>query len=466
MSPGRSPSKQLRRPSAASRTARRPLRLAAGLLVALAAGPAVAEIHSHTLDNGLRVLVREDHRAPVVTSMVWYRVGGVDEHRGITGVSHVLEHMMFKGTQELGPGEFSETIARHGGKDNAFTGQDYTAYFQQIAADRLEVSFRLEADRMANLVLDEEEFAKETQVVMEERRLRVTDQPRSRAQEVLRSVAYDAHGYGHPIIGWQKDLEDLTLDHLQDWYDRYYRPGNATVVVSGDVEPEKVFALAEEHFGAVAGRGEEANEARPAADPARGERQVDLRARARVPYLVAGYRVPNVPAADKAWEPYALELAAGLLGGARSARLPERLVRAQGLAAQVGTRYSSLSRGDDLFYLEASPTPGTPLSQLQAALFAEVQRLAQEAPSEEELDRLKRSMAADEVFERDSVFYQAMELGRTVTSGYDTDYLDNYLDNIRAVTPEQVRRAVAKYLVPQRRAVVRLHPRADKEDAS
>jgi zinc protease len=444
----------------------RPLRLAAGLLVAVAAWPAAAEIHSRTLDNGVRVLVREDHRAPVVTSMVWYRVGGVDEHRGITGVSHVLEHMMFKGTEELAPGELSEIIARNGGKDNAFTGQDYTAYFQQIAADRLEVAFRLEAERMANLRLDPEEFEKEVQVVMEERRLRVTDQPRARAQETLDAVAFDAHGYGHPIIGWQKDLEALKVADLRRWYERYYRPGNAAVVVAGDVAPERVFALAEEHFGAVAGNGKPSAQAHPSADPARGERQVDLQARARVPYLIAGYRVPNVPAADEAWQPYALRLAAGLLDEGRSSRLPERLVRAQGLAAQAGTHYGPLSRGSGLFYLEATPTPGTPLEPLQKALFAEVARLAEEAPSKAELERVKRQIAAAEVFKRDSVFYQAMEVGRAVTSGYGTDYLDDYLQNIRAVTPEQVRRAAAKYLVPERRTVVRLHPRADEEDAS
>jgi zinc protease len=442
-----------------------PLRLVAAALAVAAVGPALADIQSRTLDNGLQVYVREDHRAPVVTSMVWYRVGGVDEHRGITGVSHLLEHMMFKGTDKLAPGELSEIIARNGGKDNAFTGQDYTAYFQQIAADRLEVAFRLEADRMANLALDPAELEKEAQVVMEERRLRVTDQPRARAREVQDAVAFDAHGYGHPIIGWQKDLEGLALADLQAWYDRYYRPGNAVVVVAGDVDPEEVFGLAEEHFGAVSGTDQGPAQAVPSPDPAEGSRQVDLRARARVPFLTAGYRAPNLAAADKDWEPYALRLAAGLLAEGRSARLPAGLVREKEVAAQASARYRPLKRGATQFYVEATPSPEASLEKLEQALFAEVRRLGREAPGEAELDRVKRQIAADEVFSRDSVFYKAMEVGQAVTAGYGTDYLDGYLERIRAVTPEQVRRAAAKYLVPERRTLVRLHPESEKEAA-
>ena len=431
-------------------------------LVGLLPGPAAAaEVVSRTLDNGMEVFVKPDHRAPVVTSMVWYRVGGVDEHLGRTGISHVLEHMMFKGTEEVGPGEFSEIIARNGGRDNAFTGQDYTAYFEQMAADRLEVALRLEADRMANLRLRAEEFEKEVRVVMEERRLRVEDDPRSLTHETLGSVAFDAHGYGHPIIGWMGDLKRLELADLRDWYARYYSPRNARLVVVGDVAPGRVFRLAEKHFGGVA-KGSDAAVIDPGSAPGpRGSREVDLEIPARVPYLAMGYRVPNLPAAEQEWEPYALRLLAGILDEGRSSRLPARLVRGAGVAASAGAYYDPESRAPGLFYLEGTPAPGTDPAKLETALAEEVRRLQREPVGEAELARVKRQIAASEVFQRDSVFYQAMQIGRLETIGYGHEYLDTYLERVRAVTPDQIRQVARKYLVPQRRTLVRLKPSPD-----
>ncbi|MEF8793430.1 M16 family metallopeptidase [Thiohalorhabdus sp.] len=434
------------------------------LLTALAAvvllvpGGHAAEVATHKLDNGMEVLVRPDHRAPVVTAMVWYRVGGIDEYPGRTGVAHVLEHMMFKGTEEVGPGEFAEIIARNGGDDNAFTGQDYTAYFEKLASDRLEVALRLEADRMVNLLLQEEQFAKETQVVMEERRLRVEDDPRSLAHETLRAVAFDAHGYGQPIIGWMEDLESLELADLETWYDRYYSPRNARLVVAGDVEPEQVFELAEKHFGGLPGGAEPAAvDPKPAPEP-RGSRTVDLEAQARVPYTVMAYRVPNLPAADANWEPFALRLLAGILDEGRSARLASRLVRDRGLAASAGAHYGPESRAPGLFYLEGTPAPDTDPEALEQALLDQVASLREEAVGKDELARVKRQIAASEVFQNDSVFYQAMEIGKLETIGYGHEYRKNYLERIRAVTPEQIQKVAAKYLKPQRRTLVRLHP--------
>ena len=434
------------------------LLLAFVALVLLLPAARGAEVVSHTLDNGMEVFVRPDHRAPVVTSMVWYRVGGIDEHLGRTGVSHVLEHMMFKGTEKVGPGEFAEIIARNGGQNNAFTGQDYTAYFQKLAADRLEVALRLEADRMVNLLLKKAQFAKEVQVVMEERRLRVEDDPRSLAHETLRAVAFDAHAYGHPIIGWMEDLQRLAVADLETWYRRYYSPGNARLVVAGDVAPERVFELAAKHFGDLpAGPGPAPVDPHPAPAPS-GSRTVDLEAQARVPYLAMGYRVPNLPAAEHDWEPYALRLAAGLLDEGRSARLPTRLVRGQGVAAGAGAYYGAESRAPGLFYLEGTPAPGTDPSALEQALLAEVAALRDEPVDREELARVKRQIAASEVFQRDSVFYQAMQIGQLETIGYGHEYLDTYLERIRAVTPQQIQQVAAKYLTPQRRTLVRLHP--------
>jgi zinc protease len=434
------------------------LLLALAALIALLPAAHAAQVASRTLDNGMEVFVRPDHRAPVVTSMVWYRVGGIDEHLGKTGVSHVLEHMMFKGTEKVGPGEFAEIIARNGGQNNAFTGQDYTAYFQKLAADRLEVALRLEADRMANLLLKQEQFAKEVQVVMEERRLRVEDDPRSLAHETLRAVAFDAHAYGHPIIGWMGDLEALELSDLETWYRRYYSPRNARLVVAGDVEPERVFALAAEHFGGLEpGPGPAAVDPNPAPEP-RGSRSIDLEAKARVPYLAMGYRVPNLPAAGHDWEPYALRLLAGILDEGRSARLAARLVRGSGVAASAGAYYGAESRAPGLFYLEGTPAPGTDPARLEQALLDQVAQLRDAPVGADELARVKRQIAASEVFQRDSVFYQAMQIGQLETIGYGHEYLDSYLERIRAVTPEQIQQVARKYLRPQRRTLVRLHP--------
>jgi len=435
--------------------------LATGVL--LVPGGHAAEVATQTLDNGMEVLVRPDHRAPAVTAMVWYRVGGIDESPGQTGISHVLEHMMFKGTEEVGPGEFAEIIARHGGDNNAFTGQDYTAYFEKLASDRLEVALRLEADRMVNLLLKQEQFAKETQVVKEERRLRVEDDPRSLAHETLRAVAFDAHSYGQPIIGWMEDLESIELADLEAWYDRYYSPRNARLVVAGDVEPERVFDLAEKHFGGLPPGAEPAAvNPKPAPAP-RGSRTVDLEAQARVPYAAMGYRVPNLPAADAEWEPYALRLLAGILDEGRSARLASRLVRERGLAASAGAYYDPESRASGLFYLEGTPAPDKDLETLEQALLDQVDALREEPVDPEELARVKRQIAASEVFQRDSVFYQAMEIGKLETIGYGHEYRDTYLERIRAVTPEQIRKVAAKYLKPQRRTLVRLHPQSSSD---
>ncbi|MFP4560730.1 MAG: M16 family metallopeptidase, partial [Thiohalorhabdus sp.] len=340
---------------------------------------------------------------------------------------------------------------------NAFTGQDYTAYFEQLAADRLDVALRLEADRMVNLLLPPEEFDKEAKVVMEERRLRVEDNPQAKAREVLSSVAFDASGYGDPIIGWMPDLKALTVEQTEAWYREYYAPANARLVVAGDVDPEEVFAKAEEYFGDLEGGEEGPQRPTYGADPG-GERQADITGRARVPYLVAGYRVPNLPAAEEEWEPYALRVLAGILSEGRSARLPARLVREQGVAAAADTFYDPASRDSGLFYVDGVPAGDTSMGDLEEALLAEVRTLREDLVPAEELDRVKRQIEADEVFERDSVFYQAMQIGKLETIGYGHEYLDTYVDRIRAVTPEQVREVARKYLQPERRTVVRLHP--------
>ena len=285
---------------------------------------AAGEVHEYMLDNGLKLIVKEDHRAPVVVSQVWYGVGASYEHDGITGVSHVLEHMMFKGTDRHGPGEFSRIIAENGGSENAFTSKDYTAYFQRLEKSRLPVSFELESDRMRNLKLDDEEFAKEVRVVMEERRLRTEDKPTSLTYEQFMATAFTSSSYRIPTIGWMDDLENMQLADLQQWYDRWYAPNNAIVVVVGDIVPEEVLALARQHFGPL--KPETLTAPKPRVEPKQaGQRRVTVRVPAEVPYVVMGYKVPVLKTAAVDWEPYALTVLAGVLDGGSSARLTAEL---------------------------------------------------------------------------------------------------------------------------------------------
>jgi zinc protease len=420
-------------------------------------GPAAADVYERVLDNGLKVLVKPDRRAPIVTSQVWYKVGSSYEPGGITGVSHVLEHMMFKGTENLEPGEFSQIIADNGGDENAFTGTDYTAYFQTLAADRLEVSFELEAERMRRLTLPEEEFVKELEVVKEERRLRTDDDPQSLTYEQFQAVAYQASPYRNPIIGWPSDLEAMQVDDLREWYQKWYSPNNATVVVVGDVNPEAVFALAEEHFGPL--EAEPVAPPKPRAEPEqRGERRLVVKAPAKEPYLIMGYKVPVLANAEQDWEPYALEMLASVLDGGASARFSRELVRGERIAASAGAGYNAFSRLPGLFRLSGTPAKAHNVEELEAALLEQIERVRTELVAEDELERIRTQLIAGKVYEKDSVFYQAMQLGQLETVGLGWELVDTYVDALSAVTPEQIRSVARKYLVPEVRTVARLDP--------
>ncbi len=410
------------------------------------------------LDNGLQVIVREDHRAPVVVSQIWYRVGSSYEHSPTTGVSHVLEHMMFKGTETLAPGEFSRIIAREGGRENAFTGRDYTAYFQQLSADRLETAFRLEADRMHRLRLDADAFAKELQVVIEERRLRIEDRPLAAFGERFNTIAYPVSPYRQPIIGWPADLDNLRLDDLATWYERWYTPANATLVVVGDVDPQHVFDLAREHFGPVPGGEAPAPRHEPSL-PAPGERRFEASdERADVPHVILGYQVPSAATAGDATDVYALEVLATVLDGGDGARLPQRLVRDREIAAGVSAGYSSTSRLETRFTLEGSPTRAASPNALEQALREEVAALHEEPVSEEALARARNQLLADHLFQLDSMFYQAMRIGRLETTGIGWEWLEGYEEGIRAVTSADIQRVARAYLTPERLTVGILRP--------
>jgi zinc protease len=434
----------------------------AGMLGALAtfALSGCNDMYDTKLDNGMRVIVKEDHRSPVVVSMVWYKVGSIDEPKGLTGISHALEHMMFKGTKNHGPNEMSRIIAENGGRENAFTSSDYTAYFQQLEKSRLPIAFELEADRMQNLTLDAGEFSKEIQVVMEERRLRTDDQPDSLTYEKMLSTAYQVSPYHHPVIGWMEDLKKLTIEDLRAWYQRYYRPNNATLVVVGDVNPSEVVDLAKKYFGPIPARPFE----RPSipTEPKQTEaRQVEVRVPAQVPYMLMGYHVPVFDGSDATQDEsdrYALMVLAGILDGGQSARLERELVRKEKVAARVGAGYDPIGRASTLFIFDGTPASGHDVKDLERALRAQIERFKREPVAPDELARVKAQVVAGDVYRRDSVFYQAMQLGQLAVSGLDLDLLDERVRNVSAVTPEQVAVAARKYLVDSNLTVATLDP--------
>lgn len=413
--------------------------------------------HEYRLENGLKLIVQVDRRAPVVVSQVWYKVGSSYEHDGITGVSHMLEHMMFKGTKKHAAGEFSRIISENGGRENAFTSRDYTAYFQSLEKSRLPISFELEADRMRGLLLTDEDFQKELRVVMEERRLRTDDKPTALTQEQLYAAAFTVSPYRTPVIGWMSDLETMTADDLKAWYRRWYAPNNATVVVVGDVDPEAVHALAIKYFGPL--RPSDIPPLKPRVEPEqKGERRVTVRAPAELPFLIMGYKVPVLKTAEAQQEAYALEVLSGVLDGGESARLASHLVRGEQLAASAGAGYSLDDRLSGLFLLSGVPAQGQDMQTLEQALRREVERFKTEPVSQAELERVKAQVVAGAVYERDSHFYQAMQIGTLETVGLRWQMLDEYVEKVRAVTAEQVQAVARKYFVNDGLTVAVLDP--------
>jgi zinc protease len=426
-------------------------------LLLVAAVAAAGPTHEFVLDNGLKVVVREDHRAPVATVQVWYRVGASHEPDGLTGVSHVLEHMMFKGTPNYGPGEYSRILSANGAEENAFTSRDYTGYYATLASDRIELAMELEADRMRHLLLSPEEFAKEIEVVKEERRLRTEDRPTALTYEQFSAVAYRVLPYRNPVIGWMSDLEQMTVDDLRAWYARWYAPSNATLVVAGAVDPQQVLALAKKHFGPL--QSQEPPVARHPREPeARGATRVTVRAPARQPYLLMGYKTPVVGQAEESWEPYALEVLASVLDGGDSARFSARLVRGSEVASSAGAEYSAYGRLPGMFLVDGTPADGQDMAVLEAALRAELERIKNEGVTPAELERVITQLVAGKVYEKDSIMAQAMQIGSLEALGLGWRVADKEVERIRAVTPEQVQAVARKYLDDKRLTVAVLDP--------
>ena len=425
----------------------------------LLASPALvfADVSEYLLKNGLKLIVKPDHRATVAVTQVWYKVGSSYEYNGITGISHQLEHMMFKGTENLAPNEFSRIIASNGGRENAFTGRDYTAYFQTMEADRLEVSFRLEAERMRKLIIDETELIKEREVVAEERRMRTEDNPIAMTREAFNATAFVNSPYHHPIVGWMSDINNYEAEDLREWYQKWYAPNNATIVVAGDVEAEAVYKLAEKYFGKLT--REVTAVVKPQIEvPQLGMRKVIVQTPAKLPYLMMGWKVPVVKTADVAWEPYALEMLAGILDGGASARFSRELIRGKEIATSIGAGYGLFSRLDDLFIVAGTPTKAHTVPELEQAVMQQIVQLQTELVSEQELKRIKAQVVANKTYERDSVFYQAMQIGMLETIGLDWRLSEEYVKNIDAVTAQQVRAVARKYFIDKTLTVAELIP--------
>ncbi|MCL1887169.1 MAG: insulinase family protein [Betaproteobacteria bacterium] len=397
-----------------------------------------------TLANGMKVVVREDSRSPAVVHMIWYRAGSMDETSGTTGVAHVLEHMMFKGTEKYGEGEFSKIVASLGGQDNAFTSRDYTAYFQQIQSSRLERMMELEADRMRHLLLMPEAFGKEMKVVMEERRWRTEDQPAALLDEAVSAVALMAHPYRWPVIGWMNDLENMTVADARNWYERWYMPNNATMVVVGNVVAEDVFALAKKHFGRIPSR--EIVHTRPQTEPdQQGMRRVIVKAPAENPMVVLAFKAPSLKEVEKDQDVYALDVLSAILDGYDNARLSASLVRKDKVASSVAANYFALERGPALFTLIAVPLGKTETPELEKRLRAEIAKIAKEGVSQAELERVKMQIIASQIYKRDSLFGQALEIGVLEMSGVGYRQMDRMIEKLKAVTSADVQSVAARY---------------------
>jgi zinc protease len=428
--------------------------------LASAAGAESTDTYEYHLSNGLKLVVRKDHRAPTVAHMVWYRAGSIDEVNGKTGVAHVLEHMMFKGTHKVKAGDFSRLVAAVGGRENAYTSRDYTAYFQQVEKSKLEEVVKLEADRMSNLYFDDAEFLKEIQVIMEERRLRTEDNPSSLLNESLMATAYMSSPYRHPVIGWMNDLQNMKASDARDWYRSWYAPNNATVVISGDVDAKKVLALVEKYYGAVTAH--ELPVRKPQIEPTqKGIKQVQVKAPADSAQLTMAWKAPRLePGKLDDPEPYALELLTAVLDGYDNARLNRTLVKQEKVVNDVGVGYDMISRGPELFLISTTMAKGKTVAQAQISIRKALEELKQKGILESELKRIKVRILSEQIFKRDSIFGQAMEIGTTEMAGFSWKDIDYMLQKMQTITPEQVQAVAKKYLVDDGLTIAVLDPQS------
>lgn len=412
------------------------------------------KIFTTTLSNGLKVILLEQNKAPVVTFQIWYRVGSRNEVTGKTGLSHLTEHLMFKGTHKYGKGEFSNIVAKNGGTENAFTSNNYTAYFENLSSDRFELSLELESDRMVNLLLDPKEFNLERDVVKEERRLRVEDNPTNFLIENLYATAFLVHPYHSPVIGWMSDLEALKHEDVVQHYKRYYTPQNAIIVMVGDFKSQEVLPKIKEYFEKIPRKPDPPEIHLPEPEQL-GERRITIHKEAQLPFVIAGYRVSNF---QNPSDSFALSILANILTSGKSSRLYKKLVYEKELALDIGGDYTDLTTDPELFYLYGVLHPDTKPETFEASLYGELDRIKREGVSPYEVEKAKNQFEAAFIMARDSNFFQAMQLGKVEAIGAGIPFYESYVEQIRKVKKEEIQRVAKNYLTKKTRTVGTLIP--------
>lgn len=420
---------------------------AAFILTVLALAAKADQVTTYTLDNGMDVVVIEDRRAPVVVHMVWYRVGSADEPEGQSGIAHFLEHLMFKGTDVLEAGEFSQVVAVNGGRDNAFTSFDYTGYFQRIASDRLDLMMQMESNRMTNLALTNDDITFERRVVLEERSQVVESNPGAMAREQFMAAQYQNHRYGIPIIGWQHEIEQLDMPELLEFYRQHYAPNNAVLVVAGDVDPADVLAMAEQYYGPIPAKADLPDRIRPIEPPQRAERRVTYAdPRVSVPYLVRSYLAPQRTTGSQQ-EAAALVYLAELLGGSPfTSDLGRALQFDSQLAIQTSASYSGMSLDQTTFSLVVAPATGVTLSEAEAAMDDVIAAFMENDIDPARMDAIRTQLRASEIYALDSTQGLARRYGAALTSGLTVEDVQQWPDILQSVTPEQIKDAAANLL--------------------
>jgi len=415
------------------------------------------QLYHYKLKNDLQLFVKIDRRAPVVVSQIWYKVGSSYETLGITGISHVLEHMMFQGTQKYPPGKLMQIVAANGGSQNAATSYDYTYYYQELPAKNLALSFKLEADRMSNLLLSKKRFAKEIKVVREERRLRTDNNPPALTFERFFAAANIAIAYHHPIIGWMNDLQYLTIKDLKKWYKKYYVPNNAILVVVGNVQPNKAYLLAKKYFGKI--KAKPLPTTKPQYNvPALGKRTVTVNVPAKVAIILMGYNVPVIKTVEHLWQSYALAVISGILDAGNSSRLKKELIRGKQNAAVAKAEYYPFSRLPSIIILGGMPTQKHSIQELQQAFLAQIKKLQTALVTPEELQRIKNQLIAQRVFMQDALAAQATEIGSLESVGLSWRLGKNFIAEIEKVTPQQIQQVAREFLTTKHLTVAILQP--------
>jgi zinc protease len=426
-----------------------------------------SDVSELRLDNGLRIIVKPDNRAPLIVSMIWYNIGSVDEPAGILGITHALEHLMFKGTADVREGEFSKIISMMGGDDNAYTNYDHTVYYEKVANYQLPMIFKLEADRMQNLKITEQAFQKEMQVIEEERHLRIDNNPQGLLMERFLASAYINTPYRNPIIGWQHTLRQINLAEIYAWYHNFYQPNNATLVVVGAVTPEKVFDEAKKYFGAIKSKAKLPTMHYKEPEPL-GPRLTKINIPANNKTLMLGFTVPSIINFDSkaAWEPYALELLAYALDGGESSRLTQNLIKTQRVANGVQVYYDTFLKQQSQFILIAVPANNIKLNHLKNALLQEIYKLQNQPISIKELEKIKYQIIANTILDQDSVYAEANHLGLLSSLNLPLNFDEKYITAIKKITPQQIQAVAKKYFLNNALTEARLLPTNNEKKES